>query len=171
MSERKDYIEVLKQMLKQFEKQNTTVPTLSRIDALRFAINSLEVDEAYQLEYEKTKQFDVANYTLEHMTDNVKELMEGSYAKGFNDAMRKISLSGIHEQQYKRGRDSMIDELKEIREEIYDKADNIDTVTYDELSNILEQGRANGMCDAVAILDKRISELEGKNNDGKTKQG
>lgn len=101
MSERKDHIKVLKQFLKDYQEWGES---LELEESVKFAINSLEVDELYQLEYEKA-----AYITL--------------------------------------------DELKEIREEI----NGLLKFTIDDSPMTLV-----GLNGVNRILDKRISELEGK---------
>lgn len=104
MSDRKEHIKVLKQFLKDYQEWGES---LELEESVKFAINSLEVDEAYQLEYEH-----IPYITL----DELKEIGEG-----------------IDQKQY----DYMADK------------------DYDE-------GIRFGLMLAYQSIDKKISELEGK---------
>lgn len=100
MSDRKDHIKVLYQMLKQMEWNNGIMPIPSRIEALKFAINSLEVDEAYQLEYEHIPYItlDELKEIREEIDHSGKDLMNGTsaeyaYKRGWNDALDYVLLA------------------------------------------------------------------------------
>ena len=50
---RAEAIEILKKLMEAMQLYATVLPTPEKIAAIRFAIASLETDEAYQLEYER----------------------------------------------------------------------------------------------------------------------
>ncbi|MBQ1295458.1 MAG: hypothetical protein IIY21_15550 [Clostridiales bacterium] len=52
-------IEILKKLIEAMQGHVTVLPTPERIAAIRLAIASLETDEAYQLEYERTTKNDL----------------------------------------------------------------------------------------------------------------
>lgn len=69
-------------------------------ESLRFAINSLEVDEAYQLEYEHIPYItlDELKEIREEIDHSGKDLMNGTsaeyaYTRGWNDALDYVLLA------------------------------------------------------------------------------
>ena len=69
---RKDVIAILQNMLAWMKAANSIVSKYDRIEALEYAIASLETDEAYQLEYEPTTKNDLTLIHTEGLDEGIR---------------------------------------------------------------------------------------------------
>lgn len=160
---RKEAIEILKNYNKGFTGYAGNLQ-----EAIDIAINSLEVDEAYQLEYERTtKQQDGRQALLNLLSKEPIEVLQTAflYAKNYTQyganvveqwqtaVQQSANLQRAHQKGYYEAMACInstptinLDELKEIKDEINRKI------------NTEWSFKA-----VMAILDKKISELEKQN--------
>lgn len=91
--DRKICIEVLKRLLEAMEVFDGISPSPERINAIKMAIASLEIDEAYQLEYERTTKNDLGVDAVSRA--DVLKLMQDNWHTHNGDYAMQESMDDI----------------------------------------------------------------------------
>lgn len=160
MSDRKDHIEVLKQLYVNYDLATEWHKKVRK--TLQFAINSLDVDEAYNLMYEETTQRECdRNICLRNEYNGIGcencEVMRSTKKIPVNLHITKIEKHQSDFSDLESTPTITLDELKEIREEISKKK-----ILYTHPHELAKNVYREAVNNVLAILDKKISELEGK---------